>query len=112
MILFGEAPATVDLTTVLLQLAFYALFGVSVWPGAFVPAVAYFFIAEAAAAARLAVDSRRRFGLARIRLGLAAVATGLFGGAILIAGVAAAAAGGGTSSPVAQEASRFAGLVA
>src|SRR3989442_8547863 len=31
MILFGEAPAAVDLTTVLLQLAFYALFGVSVW---------------------------------------------------------------------------------
>jgi PAS domain S-box-containing protein len=202
LILFGEAPATMDLTTVLLQLAFYALFGVSVWrfirrpgplelsvmavfgafvslflltfvnylapgwtavfrpwliamlflqpvfvlrlidqiqpvplafsrlvllgavgstaaliaapgsPGAFVPAVAYFFIAQTAAAARLAVDSRRRFGLARIRLGLASVATGLFGGAILIAGVAAAAAGGGASSPVAQEASRLAGLVA
>jgi PAS domain S-box-containing protein len=202
MILFGEAPAPVDLTTVLLQLAFYALFAVSVWrfirhpgplelsvvavfgafvslflltfinavapsaapffrpwliailflqpylvvrlidqiqpvpeafsrfvligavassaaliaapsaPNAFVPAVAYFFIAQTAAAARLAVDSRSRFGLARIRLGLASVATGLFGGAILIAGIAAAAAAGGPSSPTAQEASRLAGLLA
>ena len=202
MILFREAPAPVDLTTVLLQVAFYALFAVSVWrfirhpgplelsvvavfgafvslflltfinvvapslaqffrpwliailflqpylvvrlidqiqpvpeafsrfvligavassaaliaapntPSAFVPAVAYFFIAQTAAAARLAVDSRRRFGLARIRLGLASVATGLFGGAILIAGIAAAAANGGPSSPVAQQASRLAGLLA
>ena len=202
MILFGEAPATVDLTTVLLQLAFYVLFGAAVWryvrrpgplelsivavfgafvslflltfinyvapaltpvfrpwliailffqpplvlrlidqiqpvplafsrlvllgavastaaivaapatPSAFVPAVGYFFIAQTAAAARLAFDSRRRFGLARVRLGLAAVATGLFGGAILIAGVAAAAANGGPSSPVALEASRLAALLA
>jgi PAS domain S-box-containing protein len=81
-------------------------------PSAFVPAVAYFFITETAAAARLAVDSRRRFGLARIRLGLASIATGLFGGAILIAGIAAAAAGGAASSPAAQEASRLAGLLA
>ncbi len=76
------------------------------------PAVAYFFIAQTAAAARLAVDSRRRFGLARVRLGLASIATGLFGGAILIAGIAAAAANGGPTSPTAQEASRLAGLLA
>src|SRR5437867_4223560 len=151
VILFREAPEAVDLTTVLLQLAFYALFVVALWryirrpgplelsvmavfgafvslfllsfinalapawaplfrpwlitmlflqpvfilrlidqiqpvplwfsrlvllgavgstaaliaapglPSAFVPAVGYFFIAETAAAARLAVDSRRRF---------------------------------------------------
>ena len=39
-------------------------------------AVLYFFVVEIAAAAWFARDSRRRFGVARIRLGSAAVATG------------------------------------
>jgi PAS domain S-box-containing protein len=51
-------------------------------------AVLYFFVVEIAAAAWFARDSRRRFGVARIRLGSAAVATGLFGVSILIAGLA------------------------
>ena len=51
----------------------------------------YFFVVEIAAAAWFARDSRRRYGVARLRLASAAVATGLFGGAILLAGLAAAA---------------------
>ena len=51
-------------------------------------AVLYFFVVEIAAAAWFARASRRRFGVARIRLGSAAVATGLFGASILIAGLA------------------------
>jgi PAS domain S-box-containing protein len=51
-------------------------------------AVLYFFVVEIAAAAWFARASRRRFGVARIRLGSAAVATALFGASILIAGLA------------------------
>ena len=51
-------------------------------------AILYFFAVEIAGAAWFARDSRRRFGVARIRLGAAAVATGLFGVSILISGLA------------------------
>src|SRR6185503_16492243 len=50
-------------------------------------AILYFFAVEVAAAAWFARDSRRRFGVARIRLASAAVATGLFRASILIAGL-------------------------
>ena len=53
-----------------------------------IAAVLYFFVVEIAAAAWFARASTRRFGVARIRLGSAAVATGLFGASILIAGLA------------------------
>ena len=77
-----------------------------------IPAVAYFFLAQTVAAARFAVASRRRFGMARIRLALASVATGLFGGALLIAGIGAAAANGGATSPAVVQGSRLAGILA
>src|SRR5688572_13870768 len=51
-------------------------------------AVLYFFAVEIGAAAWFARDSRRRFGVARLRLAAAAVATALFGASILIAGLA------------------------
>ena len=77
-----------------------------------IPAVGYFFFAETACAARFAVDRRRRFGMARVRLALAAVATGLFGGTILISGIASAMANGGPSAPLAQAASRLLAVLA
>ena len=77
-----------------------------------IPAVGYFFFAELACAARFAIDSRRRFGIARVRLALAAVATGLFGGTILVAGIASAMANGGPSAPFAQAASRLLAVLA
>jgi PAS domain S-box-containing protein len=77
-----------------------------------IPAVGYFFVAEVASAALFAIDSRRRFGLARVRLALAAVATGLSGGTILIAGIASAMASGGPSAPSAQVASRLLAVLA
>jgi PAS domain S-box-containing protein len=61
-------------------------------------AVAFFFGVQGAAAVRLYRESRRRIGVARIRLAIAGLATGLFGLAILFAGAASAAANGGTTS--------------
>ena len=72
-----------------------------VWAGipmATLAAVVFFFAIQAAAAGRLAGDSRRRAGVARIRLATAALATALFGFAILLAGTASAASGGASSS--------------
>jgi len=69
-------------------------------PRAYLPAVAFFFVAQTAAAIRFAVASRRRFGLARIRLALVAVGTVLFGGSILILGIGRAFASDGPT-PVA-----------
>ncbi len=51
-------------------------------------AVLFFFAAELGAAAWLARESRRRYGVARLRIASAAIATALFGGAILITGIA------------------------
>jgi PAS domain S-box-containing protein len=56
-------------------------------------AVLYFFVVEIGAAAWFARDSRRRFGVARLRLGFAALATGLFGVSILIVGLASVGRG-------------------
>lgn len=56
--------------------------------------VAFFFIVQAAAGARFILDGRQRFGLARLRLTLAGLATVCFGLGILIAGIASAAANG------------------
>ena len=50
-------------------------------------AVVYFFAVELGAAAWFARDSRRRYGVARLRMASAAIATGLFGASILIAGL-------------------------
>jgi PAS domain S-box-containing protein len=50
--------------------------------------------------------------MARVRLALAAVATGLFGGTILITGIASAMANGGPSAPSAQAASRLLAVLA
>jgi len=63
-------------------------------------AVVFFFAVQAAAAGRLAGDSRRRTGVARVRLATAAVATALFGFAILLSGVVSAATGSGSGSTV------------
>ena len=56
-------------------------------PKRVVAACFYFFAVEIWAAARVALDSRRRHGVARFRLASAAVATGLFGASILLAGI-------------------------
>ena len=53
-----------------------------------VASVFYFFAVEIWAAARMALDSRRRVGVARFRLASAAIATGLYGTALLLAGLA------------------------
>jgi PAS domain S-box-containing protein len=57
-------------------------------------AVFTFFAAELGAAAFFAVASRRRFGVARVRLAFAAIATGLFGASLLLAGVSSVGPGG------------------
>lgn len=59
----------------------------------------YFIVAEGAAAMLLLGESQRRYGIARIRLALAGVSTGLFGAAILVAAVGAAATLGGEQDP-------------
>jgi signal transduction histidine kinase/CheY-like chemotaxis protein len=56
-------------------------------------AVGTFAVTEFLAAGYLGVEARRRTGGARFRLALAAAATALFGGALLIAGAGAAGAG-------------------
>src|SRR5688500_14185733 len=56
-----------------------------------VGAVFYFFAVEIGAAAWFARDSWRRHGVARLRLASAAVATGLFGASILLAGLTSVA---------------------
>lgn len=61
-------------------------------------AVSYFFIVEIACAAWFALDSRRRYGVARLRLACASIATGLFAASILLAGVASIARAPGASS--------------
>ena len=71
-------------------------------------AVFYFFAAEIGAAAWFARDSRRRYGVARIRLAFASVATGLFGASILIAGIAGIAGAAASS----QTATRLLVLIA
>jgi PAS domain S-box-containing protein len=76
-------------------------------------AILYFFIVEVGAAAWFARDSRRRFGVARIRLASAAVATGLFGASILIAGLANLGRPEGAPASVdAQTVTRFLVLIA
>lgn len=50
-------------------------------------AVFYFSAAEIGAATWFAQESRRRYGVARLRLASASVATGLFGASILLAGL-------------------------
>jgi PAS domain S-box-containing protein len=53
-------------------------------------AVAFFFSVEVAAAAWFARESRRRYGVARVRLASAAIATALFGASLLLAGISGA----------------------
>ena len=77
-----------------------------------VAAVFYFFAVEIGAAAWFARDSRRRFGVARLRLASAAVATGLFGASILIAGLTSIGRPPGTTDPDSQTVTRFLVLVA
>jgi signal transduction histidine kinase/DNA-binding response OmpR family regulator len=62
-------------------------------------AVGAFAVIEFVAAGYLALEARRRIGGARVRLGLAATATALFGGALLAAG-AGSAVGGATLARV------------
>jgi PAS domain S-box-containing protein len=73
-------------------------------PRAYVPAIGFFFVAQTIAGIRFAVASRRRFGLARVRLALVAVGTVFFGGAILILGIGTAFADGGTRPPAFSQA--------
>ncbi len=75
-------------------------------------ATVYFFAVEIAAAGWFAMVSRRRYGVARVRLASAAVATGLFGASILIAGLTSAARPAGASSADANSVTRLLVLVA
>lgn len=75
-------------------------------------AVTYFFLVEMGAAAWFALDSRRRYGVARLRLAFAAVATGLFAASILLAGLASVARGPDTSSSDSTTVTRLLVLVA
>ena len=78
-----------------------------------VAAVLYFFVVELGAAAWFAVESRRRHGVARIRLVSAAIATAFFGASLLISGVAGAARGANASAAAdVQSATRFIFLMA
>lgn len=76
-------------------------------------AVLMFFAIELGAAAWFAIESRRRYGVARIRLAAAAVATAFFGAALLISGIASVSrpATAPASSDV-QTVSRFLFLMA
>ena len=76
-------------------------------------AVGYFFAIELGAAAWLALESRRRYGVARMRLAAAAIATGMFGASLLLSGIASAArpAGSGAGADV-QSVTRFLFLLA
>ena len=80
-------------------------------PAVTLGAVGFFFAVQAAAAARLARDSRRRIGVARSRLAIAALATGLFGLALLFSG-ASSAANGGAANPTALVVTRTMTLLA
>jgi PAS domain S-box-containing protein len=77
-----------------------------------VAACFYFFAVEIWAAARIARDSRRRFGVARVRLASAAVATGLFGASLLLAGLASVARVDGASNADSTTVTRTLTLVA
>ncbi|HUQ44501.1 MAG TPA: ATP-binding protein [Candidatus Limnocylindria bacterium] len=61
-------------------------------------AVVFFFGIEIGAGAWFARQSRRRYGVARLRMAAAAVATGLFGASILISGIASVGRAPGASS--------------
>ena len=75
--------------------------------------VGFFFVVEAAAAWRLVADGRRRFGLPRLRLLLAGLATACFGLAVFVSGLGSAAAGGaGSQVPGVLALSRFFSLAA
>jgi PAS domain S-box-containing protein len=74
--------------------------------------VFYFFAVEIGAATWFARDSRRRFGVARLRLGAAAIATALFGASILIAGIASIGRAPGAASADSTTVTRFLALVA
>lgn len=63
--------------------------------------VSYFAVVEIGAAGRMYRDSRRRFGVPRFRLRLAAASTGLFALSILLSG--SRAASGANLSPLANE---------
>lgn len=77
--------------------------GVVLAPPRFVPGLLfvaiYFMAGEGGAAVLLMRESQRRFGVHRIRLGLAGVATALFGAAIFIAAIGSAASPTGSDSP-------------
>lgn len=75
-------------------------------------AVLYFFVVEIGAAAWFARDSRRRFGVARLRIASAAVATGLFGVSILLAGLASVSRPANAPATDSQTVTRLLVLVA
>jgi PAS domain S-box-containing protein len=107
-------PVSARVSWIVLAGCFACILGILVGTGIGVvtlAAVVFFFAVQAAAAGRLASDSRRRTGVARVRLATAAVATALFGFAILLVGVVSAATGGG-SNATAQILTRMTALAA
>ena len=72
----------------------------------------YFFAVELGAAAWFAWDSRRRFGVARVRLASAAIGTALFGAAILLASLTSVASAPAPAGPGSTSVTRLLALVA
>jgi PAS domain S-box-containing protein len=75
-------------------------------------AVVYFCSVEIGAAARFALDSRRRYGVARLRLASASIATALFGVSILLAGLSSITRAPGASSADSTTVTRLLILIA
>ncbi len=75
-------------------------------------AVGYFFAGEIGAATRIALESRRRFGVARIRLALASAGTALFGSSILLSGIVSAASAPGETNATSQVLTRLLAVLA
>lgn len=75
-------------------------------------AVGCFAAVEIAAATWFALHSRRRFGVARVRLASAAIATALFGASILLAGISSAGRGPSAAATDSQAVTRLLVLMA
>ena len=75
-------------------------------------AVTCFAVVELAAATWFGRHSRRRFGVARLRLASAAVATALFGASLLLSGLSSIGRPAGQTSPDAQTVTRLLFLMA
>jgi signal transduction histidine kinase len=80
------------------------------WVSIFV--AVYFIGGEGAGGVLLALGSRRRYGLARLRLVLAGIGSALFGACIFIAAIGSTAAGSGPTNEIVTISSRIVAILA